>query len=165
MPAFVHRLRVRYNECDLQGHVFNANYFVYFDVVLTELWRELLGSYDALAADGLDLVVAEAGARFRAPARFDDELEITLGVERLGNTSMVSAIRIARDAETLVEGRIVHIFVRADRLNEKAPIPDHLRLILQRFAVDAADSLATPGVAADSRARHGAEARPGLTAP
>jgi acyl-CoA thioester hydrolase len=166
MPAFVHHLRVRYNECDVQGHVFNANYFVYFDVVLTELWRELLGSYDALAADGLDLVVAEAGARFRAPARFDDELEITLGVERLGNTSMVSAIRIAREADTLVEGRIVHIFVRADRLNEKASIPDHLRLLLQRFTVDGADSLATrPGVAADCRARHGAEARPGLTAP
>jgi acyl-CoA thioester hydrolase len=150
MPAFVHHLRVRYNECDAQGHVFNANYFVYFDVILTELWREVLGSYAALAADGLDLVVAETAARFRAPARFDDELEITLGVERLGNTSMVSAIRIAREADTLVEGRIVHIFVRADRLDEKAPIPDHLRRILQPFTVAAPDSLATSGVADDS---------------
>src|ERR1700734_2702515 len=104
MPPFVHRLRVRYNECDAQGHVFNANYFVYFDVILTELWREVLGSYDALVADGLDLVVAETGARFCVPARFDDELEITLEVERLGNTSMVSAIRISRDGDTLVEG-------------------------------------------------------------
>ena len=150
MPAFVHHLRVRYNECDAQGHVFNANYFVYFDVILTELWREVLGSYAALAADGLDLVVAETAARFRAPARFDDELEITLGVERLGNTSMVSAIRIAREADTLVEGRIVHIFVRADRLDEKAPIPDHLRRILQPFTVAAPDSLATSGIADDS---------------
>jgi acyl-CoA thioester hydrolase len=136
MPAFVHRLRVRYNECDAQGHVFNANYFVYFDVVLTELWREALGSYEALIADGLDLVVAETGARFRAPARFDDELEITLEIERLGNTSMVSAIGIARDRETLVEGRIVHIFVRAERLGEKAPIPDHVRRILQPYIVE-----------------------------
>lgn len=150
MPAFVHHLRVRYNECDAQGHVFNANYFVYFDVILTELWREVLGSYAALAADGLDLVVAETAARFRAPARFDDELEITLGVERLGNTSMVSAIRIARESDTLVEGRIVHIFVRADRLDEKAPIPDHLRRILQPFTVAALDSIATSRVADDS---------------
>ena len=78
MPAFVHHLRVRYNECDAQGHVFNANYLVYFDVILAELWREALGSYETLTAEGLDLVVAEAGLRFRAPARFDDELEITL---------------------------------------------------------------------------------------
>jgi acyl-CoA thioester hydrolase len=136
MSAFAHRLRVRYNECDTQGHVFNANYLVYIDVTLTELWREALGSYEALTADGLDMVVAEVEVRFRAPARFDDELEITLEVQRLGNTSMVSAIRIARGGDTLVEGRIVHIFVRADRLGEKVPIPDHLRPRLRRYGID-----------------------------
>jgi acyl-CoA thioester hydrolase len=136
MPAFVHHLRVRYNECDAQGHVFNANYFVYFDVALTEMWREALGSYEAVIADGLDLVVAETGARFRAPAHFDDELEIGLQIEHLGNTSMMSTIEITRDGETLAEGRIVHIFVLADRLNEKAPIPEHVRLVLQRYSVE-----------------------------
>ena len=146
MPPLVHRLRVRYNECDVQGHVFNANYFVYFDVVLTELWREALGSYGALTAHGLDLVVAETRARFRAPARFDDELEITLEVERLGNTSMVSAIGIVRDGDMLADGRIVHIFVRADRLGEKAPIPDHVRQVLQRYTVEDPDSLATSAI-------------------
>jgi acyl-CoA thioester hydrolase len=144
MPPFVHRLRVRYNECDPQGHVFNANYFVYVDVVLTELWREAFGSYDALLAEGLDQVVAETGARFRSPARFDDELEIALEIERLGNTSMVSSIGIARDGNVLVDARIVHIFVRADRLGEKASIPDHVRHVLQRYSrVEARDSRAT----------------------
>jgi acyl-CoA thioester hydrolase len=136
MPQFVHRVRVRYNECDAQGHVFNANYFVYFDVTLTELWREAFGSYDAFLADGLDLVVAEAGARFRSPARFDDELEITLEIERLGNTSMTSAIGIARDGESLVDGRIVHVFVRAERPGEKTSIPGHVRRTLQRYAAE-----------------------------
>jgi acyl-CoA thioester hydrolase len=140
MAPFVHRLRVRYNECDAQGHVFNANYLVYFDIVLTELWREALGSYEALTADGLDLVVAETGVRFRAPARFDDELEIALEVERLGNTSMVSAVRIARDGDVLAEGRIVHIFVLADRLGEKTPIPDRVRRVLQPYTVEDPDS-------------------------
>jgi len=144
MAAFVHRLRVRYNECDAQGHVFNANYFVYFDIILTELWREALGSYEALTADGIDLVVAEAGAHFRAPARFDDELQITLEVERLGTTSMVSAIAITRDGDTLADGRIVHIFVRAERLGEKAPIPDHVRVLLQPYSAEDRDRLGEP---------------------
>jgi len=143
MAPFVHRLRVRYNECDAQGHVFNANYFAYFDVTLTELWREALGSYQALTAEGLDLVVAETSARFRAPAHFDDELEITLEIERLGNTSMVSAIAISRDGDMLAEGRIVHIFVRADRVGEKAAIPDNMRQILERYTVMDPDSLET----------------------
>lgn len=142
MPPLVHRLRVRYNECDAQGHVFNANYFVYFDIALTELWREAFGSYAALTAEGLDLVVAETGARFRAPARFDDELGVTLTIERLGNTSMVSAITIARDTDVLVEGRIVHIFVRADRVSEKASIPDHVRQVLQPYTAQDPSSLA-----------------------
>ncbi len=141
MPAFVHHLRVRYNECDAQGHVFNANYFVYFDVALTELWREALGSYTALAADGLDLVVAETGARFCAPVRFDDELEITLEIKHLGNTSMVSTIGIVREGNTLADGRIVHIFVHADCLGKKAPIPDHVRRALQCYGADDLDTL------------------------
>jgi acyl-CoA thioester hydrolase len=145
MPPFVHRLRVRYNECDAQGHVFNANYFVYFDVTLTELWREAFGSYAALTADGLDLVVAETGARFSAPARFDDELEVTLEIERLGNTSMASAIGIARDGAMLAEGRIVHIFVRADRLGEKTQIPDHVRRTLKPYISGEPKSRAASG--------------------
>ena len=40
---FRHRIRVRWNECDPQGVVFNANYLAYFDVALTELWREAAG--------------------------------------------------------------------------------------------------------------------------
>ena len=66
--AFVHRLRVRYHECDAQGVVFNANHFAYFDVALTELWRAAFGSYGAMLEQGLDLVVAEVTARFRRPA-------------------------------------------------------------------------------------------------
>ena len=161
------RLRVTYADTDKAQIVHHASYLRYLEIARIEFLRENGFDYAAFERDtDMGLPVVEANLRYRAPARFDDELEITLGVERLGNTSMVSAIRIAREADTLVEGRIVHIFVRADRLNEKASIPDHLRLLLQRFTVDGADSLATrPGVAADCRARHGAEARPGLTAP
>ena len=75
MPApYVHRLRVRYGECDPQGVVFNAHYLAYFDIALTELWRESLGGYRLMTDSGVDMVVAEAGVRYRASAGFDDEL-------------------------------------------------------------------------------------------
>lgn len=91
-------------------------------------------------------MVAETGARFRAPAHFDDELEVTLEVERVGNTSMVSTIGISREGGMLAEGHIVHIFVRADRLGEKAPIPDHVRRVLQRYTAEGPDSLAASAI-------------------
>jgi acyl-CoA thioesterase FadM len=100
-------------------------------------------SASARASPSKYRVFRSACTRFRAPARFDDELEITLEVEGLGNTSMVSAIWIARDGEVLAEGRIVHIFVRADRLGEKAPIPDQVRRILQPYTAEHPGSLAT----------------------
>ena len=132
MP-FVHRLRVRFHECDPQGVVFNAHYFAYFDIALTEMWREAFGSYGAVVAGGTDVVVVEASATFRAPARFDDELDVELRVDRLGTTSMAMAAIIRRDGAELVEGRMVHVFVDTATMAKK-PIPDRMRAGLERYA-------------------------------
>jgi len=112
MPEpFVHRFRVRYHECDAQGIVFNANWFTYFDVTLTEWFRAAFGSYGALVEAGSDVVLAETTARFMGSARFDDELAISVGIERLGTTSMIVRFTAGRDGEPLVEGRTVYVFV------------------------------------------------------
>ena len=133
MAPFVHRLRVRYHECDQQGRVFNAHYFAYFDVALTELWRAAFGSYANVVQDGTDVVVVEAGATFRAPARFDDEIEVELAITRLGTTSMTTATAVRRDGELLVEGRIAHVFVDAATLAKKE-IPERVRAGLEPYA-------------------------------
>lgn len=126
MAAFVHRLRVRYHECDPQGIVFNANHFAYFDVVLTELWRAAFGSYGAMVASGTDVRVVDASASFRAPASFDDELELALRVTGLGTTSITSTIEERRAGELLVRGRLVHVCVDATTY-AKQPIPADMR--------------------------------------
>jgi acyl-CoA thioester hydrolase len=124
---YVHTLRVRYHECDAQGIVFNANWFTYFDVTLTEWFRAAFGSYSALVAEhGVDVVLAETTARFKGSARFDDELTIAVEVEQLGSTSMVVTYTARRGGEVLVEGRTVYVFVDAQTL-AKTPIPDDVR--------------------------------------
>ena len=110
MP-FVHRLRVRYHECDPQGIVFNGTWLAYFDVTLTELWRAAFGSYDAMVESGSDVMVVSASVAYRTPARFDDELEVAMGIQRLGTSSMTSVFTAARDGTVLVEGTLVHVFV------------------------------------------------------
>ena len=124
-----HRIRVRYGECDPQGVVFNAHYFAYFDIALTELWREALGGYTTMMEEGVDLVVAEATARYKAPARFDDELDLEVEVTRAGTTSMATSLRIRRDGELLVEGEMVHVFIDRTALT-KTPIPERIRSAL-----------------------------------
>ena len=134
MPRpYVHRLRVRFHECDPQGVVFYAHYFAYVDVALTEMWREAFGSYTDVVAAGTDVVVVEAASTFRSSARFDDDLDVVLRIEQLGTTSMAMATAIRRDDELLVEGRIVHVFVDAATMGKKA-IPDHMRAALEAYA-------------------------------
>jgi acyl-CoA thioester hydrolase len=132
----VHRIRVRYAECDLQGHVFNANYFSYFDIALTELWRVAAGGYQEMLDGGLDLVVVEATARFKAPARFDDELDLEATVSHLGTTSMRTDLKVLRDGDLLVEGQMVHVFI-AKGTTTKAPIPPAIRSALEGSAAAA----------------------------
>jgi acyl-CoA thioester hydrolase len=127
--SHTHRVRVRYGECDPSGVVFNAHYFAYFDLALTELWRESAGGYGAMMEEGVDLQVVEATARYKAPARFDDEIDVTIEVTNLGNTSMRTRYAIDRDGTLLVEGELVYVFVDAGKLT-KMPIPERFRSAL-----------------------------------
>ena len=136
MAPFVHRLRVRYNECDAQGIVFNGNWLTYFDVTLTEWWRAAFGSYQAMVDGGADLVVAEANIRYRAPARFDDELDIAVSIAELGTTSMTTRFDVTRASDHLVEGRMRHVFIDPATLG-KQPIPDAMRERLGRYLAPA----------------------------
>jgi acyl-CoA thioester hydrolase len=126
---FRHRIRVRFNECDGQGVVFYANYLMYFDVAMTELWREAFGGgYAGLIANGTDAMVAEASIRYRASARFDDELDLVARVTRIGTTSSMTTISAERvsDGAVLAEADLRHVFIDPCTL-EKKEIPDEVR--------------------------------------
>lgn len=132
--AFHHELRVRFNECDAQGIVFNAHYLTYFDITLTEMMRAAFGSYVQLVADhGVDLVVAEARATYVTAARFDDVLAITPTIIRLGTTGMTTNFRVSREGEMLTDGELRHVFVDAATL-KKTAIPPMVREALMPFA-------------------------------
>lgn len=130
--AYEHRLRVRYNECDPQGIVFNANFLVYADVACNELWRDELGGYDAFLAQGLDIVVGEANVRYLAPARFDEELDVEVTVAHLGTTSFTLLSRIARDGEPIAEVRLRYVCIAVAGDRGSTPVPDGLRRSLER---------------------------------
>ena len=131
-----HRIRVRFNESDGQGVVFYANYLMYFDVAMTELWREAFGGgYAGMIAEGTDAMVAEATIRYRAPARFDEEVDLVATVTRLGTTSSTTELRAERvaDGAVLCEGELRHVFIDPETLS-KREIPEEVRAGMSRFA-------------------------------
>jgi acyl-CoA thioester hydrolase len=133
---FRHRIRVRFNECDGQGVVFYANYLVYFDIAMTELWREAFGNgYAGMIENGTDAMVAEANIRYRASARFDDELDLVATVTRIGTTSSVTHLIAERvvDQAVLAEADLRHVFIDVGTL-EKTAIPEEVRTGMERYA-------------------------------
>ena len=132
--TFRHRLRVRYNECDPQGVVFNANYLTYFDITMSELWRDL-GGYQAMVDAGVDMVVAEATVRYLAPLRFDDEMEVVVRITRLGDTSMTTELVIEDGGEPAAEGELRHVFIETGG-GKTAGIPEPIRVGLARYATE-----------------------------
>ncbi len=148
MPRrFTYPLRVRYNECDQQGVVFNAHYFAYFDHVLTEAWRHTGIPYKEMIASGTEMMVAEARATFRAPARFEDELELEWWLTRLGRTAIISRIDVKRDGQVLVEGELRHVFVDLAS-GSPCPIPANVRAAIEPYV----DETAEEAPAAEARA-------------
>lgn len=135
---FVHRLRVRYAECDAQGVVFNAHYLAFLDHGLTELWREAFGGYAAMTERGVDVVVAESHLRFRAPARFDEELDVALAVGHLGTTSMTleNAITRAGDGTGVLQAQMRYVWIETGS-GAKTPIPEWARDGLAPYATPA----------------------------
>ena len=132
---FRHQLRVRYNECDPQNIVFNGNYLHYFDIAVTELYREAIGGWSEVQAYGVDAVVAEANVRYLRPLRFDEEFEIETGVEHMGDSSMVLSLAINRAGERCTEGTLRYVFIEAGG-GAKATIPGALREAFVPYLID-----------------------------
>jgi acyl-CoA thioester hydrolase len=130
--TFVHRLRVRYSECDAQGVVFNGQYLFLYDVAITELFREAIGPYDEMVAGGTDLVVAEARLRYLAGARFDDEVDIELPIVKLGTTSMTVTPSFRVNGKAMVEGEVRHVFIEPGT-STKREIPGDIRRALEPY--------------------------------
>ena len=132
--SFQHHLRVRYGECDPQGIVFNANYLLYVDVAFTELTRAAFGAWSEMTDRGYDAVVADVALRFRAPARFDDELEVAMQIARLGRSSIETAVAMRRGGDELVTGTIRHAVVSAETWTS-VEMPDFIRDGLGRYSL------------------------------
>jgi acyl-CoA thioester hydrolase len=138
MPAeTIHQMRVRYNECDPIGIVFNSNYLVYADVAANEFWREHLGGYQAFNDLGLDMVLAEANVRFRRPLRFDEEFTVRASPGVVTERSLTIDFDFRRQGDPVAEVKISYVCVDSTEHGPR-PIPEEILVALG--AQDQADA-------------------------
>src|SRR6202049_2164303 len=119
------RLRVRYAETDQMGVVYHANYFVWFEIGRVELLRQLGFSYrDMEAKDGCGIAVIDARCRYKAPARYDDEVIVRTRLKYIRESVVQFEYELVRanDGTLLAEGDTTHIVV--DLEMKKVSLPE-----------------------------------------
>jgi acyl-CoA thioester hydrolase len=119
----VYRTRVAWVDTDAGGRIHSTAAFRWAEVAETALSRRLgllegWGNYPRRRVE----------AEFLKVLVFDDEIEVRLGVEAVGRTSITYAWQIAKDGEPYVAGR--HTVVRVDRSGAPEPLPDEVRAAL-----------------------------------
>lgn len=106
------KLRVRYAETDQMGVVYHSNHIIWFEVGRVELMRQLGFSYrDMESKDKRFIAVAEATCRYRAPARYDDEIIVRTRMKSARESVIVFAYELLRaeDGLLIAEGETTHI--------------------------------------------------------
>ncbi len=121
-------LRVRYAETDQMGIVYYANYLVWFELGRTDYCRQHGFAYrDMEASDGLYIIVAEARCRYKAPARYDDEIMVRTCLRACRKRVLVFGYEVYRQTndELLAEGETVHVIT--DREGRPRVLPEKYR--------------------------------------
>jgi acyl-CoA thioester hydrolase len=123
--------RVRYAETDQMSVVYYANYFIWFEVGRTDFCRQRGFAYrDMEKEDGLCIIVAEAQCRYKAPAKFDDEIEVRTRLTHVRRRVITFTYEIYRkpEDELLAEGETVHVVT--DLSGRPRALPDKYRALL-----------------------------------
>jgi acyl-CoA thioester hydrolase len=106
------RLRVRYAETDQMGVVYHANHFVWFEIGRVELMRQLGFAYrDMEKQDARCVAVVEAKCRYRAPARYDEEILVRTRLLNVKESVIHFGYELVRvqDGMVIAEGDTTHI--------------------------------------------------------
>src|ERR1700726_4133324 len=105
MPASITiSIRVRYPEVDAMGYLHHSRFLQYFEMGRIELLRSIGFSYAELERQGIFFVVVKAEIRYKAPARFDDELMLTTRLVRQTHVRLDHVYELRRGSLLLAEG-------------------------------------------------------------
>ncbi|MFZ7104569.1 MAG: acyl-CoA thioesterase [Peptococcaceae bacterium] len=132
---FFYKLRVRYQEVDRQGIVFNAHYLSYLDVAWTEYLRHLGLDYAKLsAANEFDTLVLKTTLEYQKPAYFDEILRVYVRIAELGRKSFRAEFLIYKDEQEILvlKGETIYV-TYFPASGTTGPLPEQIRNIFRAF--------------------------------
>lgn len=122
-------VRVYYEDTDLAGIVYYANYLRFIERGRTEYVRARGVDQARLRAEtGIVFAVRRVEADYLAPARFGEDLTVETEVVEVKGASLVMIQRVTRDGTVLFAARVVVVAI--DAAGRAARMPADLRRLL-----------------------------------
>lgn len=119
-------VRVYYEDTDAGGVVYYANYLKFMERARTEWLRGRGFEQDQLSTqEQLIFAVRAIKVDFLKPGRFNDLLEATVNVRRIGGASLTFLQEIQRKATTLCQAEVKVACLDAQSFAPRA-IPNHI---------------------------------------
>ncbi len=131
--AFVWHSRVRFVDTDASRRIHYSALFRHFEIAETEFLRSLDSGYAQWFDRGLSIPRVHVEADYVAELNFDDEIDIEVRIERLGESSVTFAFRVVKlkTGQEAARGRIVGDCIDATYA-QSMPIPADIRAALER---------------------------------
>jgi acyl-CoA thioester hydrolase len=129
--VFIHRLEVRFRDCDPMGHTNNAVYLTYLEQTRFAHWRALWGFGTPQLPPGRPgVILARVECDYKRPTKYGDVIEIRLTVAEIGRSSFRYEYEIVdEEGRTVLLAKTVQVMY--DYATEKpVPIPDDIRALL-----------------------------------
>ena len=117
-------LRVYFEDTDVAGIVYYANYLKFMERARSDMLRSAgIDQRAVLEADEGVYVVAEANLKYRRPAKLDDALLVLSEVREVRAASCLIHQRVMRGRELLVDAMITAAFLSAEGRPKRQPLP------------------------------------------
>lgn len=136
--VFKKECMIRFAHCDPAGIVFHPNFFVLFNGLTEDWFREGMGfPWEKMPSHDVLIPVVSIQSDFFKPFHIGDQGEMRLWVSHIGNSSFTVEIEFYKGEELHVKCREVMVCI--DSKNRRStPIPQDLRKKMKEFLPEAA---------------------------
>jgi acyl-CoA thioester hydrolase len=120
--TFIHQRRVTYADCTVGNHIYYGRYLDVLETARAELFRAAGTSFQELQEAGEIFPVVEAHLRYKAPARYDELLNIEVWLTTAERVRLNFSYRIIGAGDKLIlEGETLHVCTGLDDKLKRIP--------------------------------------------
>ncbi|MBE1282028.1 MAG: tol-pal system-associated acyl-CoA thioesterase [Rhodobacteraceae bacterium] len=124
-----YKVQVHYEDTDMGGIVYHANYLRYIERARSDWVRQLGNDQNAMREAGLVWVVRRIEADYLAPARFEDELDIETTIEKLSPARLTMGQLVKLGETELFRAVVTAVCMTAD--GKPVRLPAEIRALMQ----------------------------------